>query len=142
MKAMVCEAFGGPEVLVMRELPDPPPPGHMRVVGMQHRAIALIADRPQQFAFLPCRLVKHGEGLVGMRGDQAGVKTLRTTLTIYDVDAAGITPDGCDAARKLNGPSKLLHQCLYVNAATAGHCPPLRAATDLKQPVIGEEPRE
>lgn len=27
MKAMVCEAFGGPEVLVARELPDPLPPG-------------------------------------------------------------------------------------------------------------------
>ena len=27
MKAVVCEAFGGPEVLALRELPDPPPPG-------------------------------------------------------------------------------------------------------------------
>src|SRR3974390_280988 len=27
MRAMVCEAFGGPEVLVLRERPDPPPPG-------------------------------------------------------------------------------------------------------------------
>ena len=27
MKAMVCEAFGGPEVLMARDLPDPPPPG-------------------------------------------------------------------------------------------------------------------
>ena len=25
MKAVVCEAFGGPEVLVLREVPDPPP---------------------------------------------------------------------------------------------------------------------
>jgi hypothetical protein len=27
MKAVVSEAFGGPEVLHLRELPDPPPPG-------------------------------------------------------------------------------------------------------------------
>ena len=27
MKAMVCEAFGGPEVLALRDVPDPPPPG-------------------------------------------------------------------------------------------------------------------
>src|SRR5207244_2599146 len=27
MKAVVCEAFGGPEVLALREIPDPPPPG-------------------------------------------------------------------------------------------------------------------
>jgi len=27
MKAVVCEAFGGPEVLALREVPDPPAPG-------------------------------------------------------------------------------------------------------------------
>lgn len=27
MKAIVCEAYGGPEVLAWREVPDPPPPG-------------------------------------------------------------------------------------------------------------------
>ncbi len=27
MKAIVCEAFGGPEVLAWRDVPDPPPPG-------------------------------------------------------------------------------------------------------------------
>ena len=27
MKVMVCEAFVGPEVLVLPDLPDPPPPG-------------------------------------------------------------------------------------------------------------------
>jgi NADPH:quinone reductase-like Zn-dependent oxidoreductase len=28
---MVCEAFGGPEVLALREVPDPPPPGRGEV---------------------------------------------------------------------------------------------------------------
>ena len=27
MKAILCEAFGGPETLALREVPDPPPPG-------------------------------------------------------------------------------------------------------------------
>ena len=27
MKAVVCEAFGGPEVLALREMPDPAAPG-------------------------------------------------------------------------------------------------------------------
>ena len=27
MKAIVCEAFGGPEVLALRDVPDPPPSG-------------------------------------------------------------------------------------------------------------------
>src|SRR5215469_4863032 len=34
MKAVVCEAFGGPEVLALRELPDPPPPGPGEVVAV------------------------------------------------------------------------------------------------------------
>lgn len=31
MKAMVCEAFGGPEMLVLRDLPDPPPPDNTEI---------------------------------------------------------------------------------------------------------------
>jgi len=40
MKAVVCEGFGGPEVLHLRDLPDPPPPGpgevqvRVRAVGL------------------------------------------------------------------------------------------------------------
>ena len=32
MKAMVCEAFGGPEVLALRDVPDPAPPGAVLVM--------------------------------------------------------------------------------------------------------------
>jgi NADPH2:quinone reductase len=27
MKAMMCERFGGPDVIAERDVPDPPPPG-------------------------------------------------------------------------------------------------------------------
>src|SRR5882672_9198404 len=53
MKAMVCEAFGGPEVLALRELPDPPPPGlgevQVRIAarGVQYVDVLMLAGKYQ-----------------------------------------------------------------------------------------------
>jgi NADPH:quinone reductase len=53
MKAMVCEAFGGPEVLALRELPDPPPPGpgevqvKMSARGVQYVDVLMLAGKYQ-----------------------------------------------------------------------------------------------
>ncbi|HEU0155096.1 MAG TPA: NADPH:quinone oxidoreductase family protein [Stellaceae bacterium] len=53
MKAMVCEAFGGPEVLALRELPDPPPPGsgevqvRIRARGVQYVDVLMLAGKYQ-----------------------------------------------------------------------------------------------
>src|ERR1700685_2944021 len=53
MKAMVCEAFGGPEVLALREVPDPPPPGpgeiQVRIAarGVQYVDVLMIAGKYQ-----------------------------------------------------------------------------------------------
>ncbi len=53
MKAVVCEAFGGPEVLALRELPDPPPPGRgevqvrMAARGVQYVDVLQIAGKYQ-----------------------------------------------------------------------------------------------
>jgi NADPH2:quinone reductase len=53
MKAMVCEAFGGPEVLALRELPDPPPPGpgevqvRMTARGVQFVDVLMLAGKYQ-----------------------------------------------------------------------------------------------
>ena len=53
MKAMVCEAFGGPEVLALRELPDPPPPGpgevqvRMSARGVQYVDVLMLAGKYQ-----------------------------------------------------------------------------------------------
>jgi NADPH2:quinone reductase len=53
MKAMVCEAFGGPEVLALRDVPDPPPPGQgeiqvrIRTRGVQYVDVLMLAGKYQ-----------------------------------------------------------------------------------------------
>jgi NADPH2:quinone reductase len=53
MKAMVCEAFGGPEVLALREVADPPPPGpgevQVRIAarGVQYVDVLMLAGKYQ-----------------------------------------------------------------------------------------------
>ena len=50
---MVCEAFGGPEVLALRELPDPAPPGpgevqvRMTARGVQYVDVLMLAGKYQ-----------------------------------------------------------------------------------------------
>jgi NADPH2:quinone reductase len=53
MKAMLCEAFGGPETLAWRDLPDPPPPkpGEIQVKllarGVQYVDVLMLAGKYQ-----------------------------------------------------------------------------------------------
>jgi NADPH:quinone reductase len=53
MKAVVCEAFGGPEVLAVRELPNPPPPGpgelrvRIQARGVQYVDVLMLAGKYQ-----------------------------------------------------------------------------------------------
>jgi len=53
MKAMVCERFGGPDVLVERQVPDPPPPGageiQVRIAarGVQYVDVLMLAGKYQ-----------------------------------------------------------------------------------------------
>jgi len=53
MKAVVCEAFGGPEALALRDLPDPPPPGPGEVQvrigarGVQYVDVLMLAGKYQ-----------------------------------------------------------------------------------------------
>src|SRR3984957_13924010 len=53
MKAMVCERFGGPEVLAEREIPDPAPPGEGEIQvriearGVQYVDVLMLAGKYQ-----------------------------------------------------------------------------------------------
>src|SRR5438552_8890682 len=53
MKAVVCEAFGGPEVLALREVPDPAPPGAGEIQvrigarGVQYVDVLMLAGKYQ-----------------------------------------------------------------------------------------------
>jgi len=56
MKAMVCERFGGPEVLLQRDVPDPSPPGpgeiqvRLAARGVQYVDVLMLAG---QYQFRP-----------------------------------------------------------------------------------------
>jgi NADPH2:quinone reductase len=85
MKAVVCEAFGGPEVLALREVPDPPSPGpgglqvRIRARGVQYVDVLMLAGtyqfRPEP-PFIPGseaagEVVAVGAGVTGFKpGDR------------------------------------------------------------------------
>jgi NADPH:quinone reductase len=85
MKAVVCEAFGGPEVLAVREVPDPPPPGpgevqvRIRARGVQYVDVLMLAGKYQfrpEPPFIPGgegagEVVAIGSGVTGFKpGDR------------------------------------------------------------------------
>jgi NADPH2:quinone reductase len=85
MKAVVCEAFGGPEVLALREVPDPAPPGpgevQVRIAarGVQYVDVLMLAGKYQfrpEPPFIPGNeaageVVAVGQGVVGFKlGDR------------------------------------------------------------------------
>ena len=85
MKAVVCEAFGGSEVLAVREVPDPPPPGpgevqvRIRARGVQYVDVLMLAGKYQfrpEPPFIPGgegagEVVAIGSGVTGFKpGDR------------------------------------------------------------------------
>jgi NADPH:quinone reductase len=81
MKAVVCEAFGGPEVLAVREVPDPPPPGpgevqvRIQARGVQYVDVLMLAGKYQFRPEPP--FVPGGEGageVVGVGPEVTGLK--------------------------------------------------------------------
>ena len=80
MKAMVCEAFGGSEVLALREVPDPPAPGQAapkEVALSQHASWVLSWER--------------SSAVIAVEGalDVASAGAFASTL-------AALGADGCD----------------------------------------------
>jgi NADPH2:quinone reductase len=75
MKAIVCEAFGGPEVLALRDMPDPPPPapGEVQVRiearGVQYVDVLMLAGKYQFRPEPPFMPGNEGAGEVVAVGD-------------------------------------------------------------------------
>jgi NADPH2:quinone reductase len=75
MKAMVCEAFGGPEVLALRDVPDPPPPapGEIQVRigarGVQYVDVLMLAGKYQFRPEPPFVPGSEGAGVVVALGE-------------------------------------------------------------------------
>jgi NADPH2:quinone reductase len=75
MKAIVCEAFGGPEVLALRDVPDPPPPGpgevqvRIEARGVQYVDVLMLAGKYQFRPEPPFMPGNEGAGEVIAVGD-------------------------------------------------------------------------
>src|ERR1700741_5669289 len=85
MKAVICERFGGPEGLALREVPDPPPPGfgelqvRIEARGVQYVDVLMLAGKYQfrpEPPFIPGsegagEVVAVGPGVTGFKpGDR------------------------------------------------------------------------
>jgi NADPH:quinone reductase len=85
MRAVICEAFGGPEVLAVREVPDPPWPGpgelqvRIQARGVQYVDVLMLAGKYQfrpEPPFIPGsegagEVVTVGSGVIGFKiGDR------------------------------------------------------------------------
>src|SRR3954451_15281233 len=87
MKAVVCEAFGGPEVLALREVPGPPPPGPGEVQvkiaarGVQYVDVLMLAGKYQFRPDPPFIPGSEGAGVVtaigeGVSGFDVGTRVM------------------------------------------------------------------
>jgi NADPH2:quinone reductase len=107
MKAVVCEGFGGPEVLALREVPDPPPPGPGEVQvrigarGAQYVDVLMLAGKYQfrpEPPFVPGNeaageIVALGPGVEGFAaGDRVMV---RLRLGAF-AELANVRAEDCD----------------------------------------------
>src|SRR5947209_3289127 len=107
MRAVVCEAFGGPEVLALREMPDPPPPGPGEVQvrigarGVQYVDVLMLAGKYQfrpDPPFIPGNeaageIVAIGDGVTQFK---PGAKVIATAST--DEKRAVCLEEGADYA--------------------------------------------
>jgi NADPH2:quinone reductase len=112
MKAMVCESFGGPEVLAWRDVPDPAPPGPgeiqvgIRARGVQYVDVLMLAGKYQfrpEPPFIPGgeaagEVLAVGDGVTAFRpGDRVMSRhTLGAFAEIGNAKAAlcDLVPDG------------------------------------------------
>jgi NADPH2:quinone reductase len=120
MKAVVCEAFGGPEVLHLRDLPDPPPPGPGEVQvrigarGVQYVDVLMLAGKYQFRPEPPFVPGNEGAGEVVAVGD--GVTRFRPGDKVVSRGRLGAFAQLCNARE--------------------GDCDPVPAGLSLEQAAI------
>ncbi|HEX5325770.1 MAG TPA: NADPH:quinone oxidoreductase family protein [Acetobacteraceae bacterium] len=141
MRAVVCESFGGPEVLAVRELPDPAPPGagelqiRLRARGVQYVDVLQLAGtyqvRPEP-PFVPGseaagEVVSVGAGVTRFKPGDAVMSRHRTgawaTLANAPQDACDPVPSGMDrdaAAVLRSGHGTAYHALLQRGRLHAG----------------------
>ena len=120
MKAVVCEAFGGPEVLALREVPEPPLPGpgelqvRIQARGVQYVDVLMLAGKYQ---FRP-------EPPFGPGGEGAG------EVVAVGPGVGGFKPGDRVMSRQRLGAFAELGNC------KADDCDPIPAALSLEEAAV------
>src|SRR5271166_4795449 len=107
MKAVVCEAFGGPEVLALREVPDPPPPGpgelqiRIQARGVQYVDVLMLAGKYQFRPEPPFIPGSEGAGEIvaigpGVGGFKPGDKVMCNQRLGAFAELANVKAEDCD----------------------------------------------
>ncbi len=108
MKAVVCEAFGGPEVLALREVPDPPSPGpgqlqvRIRARGVQYVDVLQLAGKYQVRPEPP--FIPGGEAAGDVVAVGPGVTRFRPGDQVMSRHAAGAFAELGNAAESACDP--------------------------------------
>src|SRR5271166_742885 len=107
MKSVVCEAFGGPEVLALREVPDPPPPGpgelqiRIQARGVQYVDVLMLAGKYQFRPEPPFIPGSEGAGEIvaigpGVGGFKPGDKVMCHQRLGAFAELANVKAEDCD----------------------------------------------
>ena len=107
-------------------------------IGVQHGAVVLVADRPQQAPLVSAGLTQQTQRLVGVGGDDHLVKAFGMAIG-DDAHAMGVTLNqshGGVQAFVVHARQNLLD----IVAGTAHHAEPLRAVGHLDQAMVVAKP--
>ena len=120
MKAVICETLGGPDVLVLRDLPDPPPPGpgevqvRIRARGAQYVDVLQVAGTYQTKPEMPFIPGGEAAGEIVALGD--GVTAFKVGDRVMSRHSGGAF--------------------MTLGNTKASHCDPLPAALTLEEGAV------
>jgi hypothetical protein len=113
--------------------------GQQRAVGVEHRLVVLVGDRPEQLALLRARVAEHRERLVGVGGDHHLVEALGLRSRDGDLHVVLRSRDRPHLRAEADALAEGGGERLHVARRPAHHGRPARAVAEAEHPVIGKE---
>ena len=109
---------------------------------MQIGAVARVGEGAKDARLFRRRLVKHGEGVVGMGGNDDLVEVFGGTIACVQAHAVWAPRNPGHARPGANGEAAILDEAVDIFPRPAAHRAPRGPVRDLQEPVIVEEADE